>query len=572
MWGKNWDKPDYLKEMKSWNKYGWLITLSCLYFTLNGQENIHITATDSCTSIQFQNSKVDTTFYFMVPELEQYYSIDYQNTADTQWIHLEQQSFHFRDCAGLKIRFWGDCNDKTIQINIHYDFSKDNMVFSSAFMPAYQTLFANIKHTNHSIKSKSSLLIVYYQDFKNVLTNFAERKTQNDIDCYLLEVHATHSITTIQQNIKNYYELYHPDYLLFIGDDEHIPTYRMDEALSDWRYTLLKGNDDFPEMIVGRISANNIEELNLQLDKINNRNELSFSKKAIGIASDNYSDISGIYDWEYMRALRTLLLNKNFLTVYELYDGSQGEEDADGNPTTNHILEKVNEGVSLINYLGYGSYDEWETGNFTNTDINYLTNTNEYPLVISSACLNGYFADRDCLAEKWMKASYNGQACGAAACLMFSSLIDWDAAIYGQQMINANLPPTDSCVRLGDIFLQTYVQLLMHLERSKDALSWIYFGDPMLETYPKHTTRITDYFKEDINVYPNPTSNQLSIDNGNLIIKEIFLYDIMGKEVGRCLPHTYEKSISVNHLQKGIYLLKIVFPDESFCIKKIIKI
>ena len=553
------------------NKYGWLIALTCLHLSFFGQVGFHCIFNDSCTSLYFQNSKIDTNLYVVVPANASDYSISYIHSSDTQWLHYDTHRFQFRDCAGLRIRFWGDCLDKSIRINIHHDFSNDKKIVSPVFIPAYQSLFANFNPDTYGIRHRSSMLILCYDEFTSVLEDFIERKMQVGIDCYLVEENPSDTSCSIQQIIKSYYEAYSPDFLLLVGDDLHIPSYRSEEALSDWQYAYIEGDDAYPEMIVGRISANIAEEAEVQLNKSIHRNKSIFSKKAIGIASDDYSCFSGKYDWEYLRGIRTLLLNKNFLTVYELYDGSQGGEDADGNPDATLLLEKINEGVSLINYLGYGSYDEWESGNFTNARTDSLTNTQSFPIVVSSACLNGHFADRECLAEAWMKASYNGQPCGAAACLMFSSLINWDAAIYAQQVFNAALPAIDDNAFIGTIYLQTYINMLMHLNRSKDASQWILFGDPSLWIYPDIKESISDFSFNNTLVYPNPASDFLHIDNGTRNINEISIYETSGKGIKRIFPLKNQYALFIDYLPKGIYFLKIISSDNTYCVKKIVK-
>lgn len=548
-----------------------ILFLYCIFFRVVGQGKIQIEISDTCTYIQFQNIHVDTTLYFVIPSDEQYYALNFQNKRDTQFLHIEKQCFVFRECHGLKVRCTGNCVDKTVTIVLNHDFSKEINCISPAFLPAYRHLFANFKEKDYLPNTQSSMLIMCYTTFTESINDFMESKRQEGIICSLLSVAPNDSVDEIQKKITDFYELYRPDYLLLIGDDEQIPSYRIDETLSDCRYALLKGEDDFPEMIVGRISANTLDALNLQFEKIRKRNSLSFSGKAIGIASDKYSSLTGKYDWEYMRENRNILLNKKFNTVYEYYDGSQGKEDAEGNPSTQEIVNRINQGVSVVNYLGVGSYDEWETGNISVSDLDNLSNTTEFPIVVSAACLNGYFAGRECLAEKWMTASYNGQASGAVAALMFSSLVDWDESISAQKTLNDFLPHIDSVMRFGSIYLQTYIEMLRYWQRAKGALTWIYFGDPSVYAYPNKTQKVSLSPSEQLELYPNPVTDALIIDNAKRIIKEVKIYDVSGKEVKRKMIQDTKTTVNTMNLPKGLYMLKIIFDNQSCCFKKIIK-
>lgn len=551
------------------NKFGFLVVFSCFCFSLHGQVQINVSVNDTLTTVSFQNSLIDTILYFVIPNDNQKYSLCYQYEEDTQYVHTEQEVFYFKDCKGLKVTFRGNCSQQKVTILLRHNFSTQNQEVSSVFYPAYQQLFANFQGIGFYQKNTSLLLIVSPNLFVSSLSEFVQQKNQKGIQTQILTITSSLTSDSIQKMICNMYSLYHPDYLLLIGDDDLIPTYHLTDGLSDERFALIEGKDDFPEMIVGRLSVNTLEELIFQIKKIENRNSNNFSKTAAHIASENYSGNTGIYDWQYLRAIKNHLLTKEFTTVNELYDGSQGEDDEAGNPSEETIINRINKGVSLINYLGYGSYDVWGSGNISTQSLENLTNTTEFPIVIAGACLNGYFADRECLAEKWMNVSINDSACGAAACLMFSSLIDWDAAVLAQQSVNENLPNTDSNCSLGNIYLQTYVKMITQLERSKDALSWIFFGDPSMSVYPEKASDIIRYPGEnELTIYPNPAVNQCIITSDKQL-RSIQLFSLTGQKLLDKTLQTQTTIVDISNLKTGVYFIKINVEDGSLITKKI---
>lgn len=71
--------------------------------------------------------------------------------------------------------------------------------------------------------------------------------------------------------------------------------------------------------------------------------------------------------------------------------------------------------------------------------------------------------------------------------------------------------------------------------------------------------------KASVLVYPNPTVDVVHIDSKNL--KSTILYDMNGKK----LLESNKTEISVSHLPKGVYVLRIVTSDNSIVSKKIIK-
>lgn len=558
----------FLTKRKSFHKVCYsFIFFSAFLFSSFGQGNIQLSFTDTSTSIQCRH-KIDTVLYLVVPENQ--YSIYFENSSDTDYLHMDTAVFYFRDCFGLRLHLYGNCENKTINVHVAHTFPHDHLAISKAFLQTYRNLFVNFNEKNYADKTSMDMLILCYAPFGSALFTYIKQKEKQNINCLLITVIKALSTDKLQQIIQSVYETDQPEFLLLVGDYQYITSYDMDEALSDLRYGMIKGTDDYPEMIVGRIAVNDEDELALQIKKILSNPTIPLSKKAVGIASDSYSNLTGIYDWEYMRNIRYELLNKDFEKVYEFYEGSQGEEDSEGNPLPDDIIEAVNQGVSLINYLGYGSYDEWETGEINNNELQKLRDTSQYPIVISSACLNGHFAGRRCLAEQWMNASFNGQACGARAAWMFSSLIDWDAAIYAQQLLNDLVPPKEENILLADMYLQTYIHMLCSLQRSKDALSLIFFGDPSQWFYPFPTDNIVQIDSTDIWVYPNPSQQLLNIYKKNGIIKEVKLFDLHGKIVKEQYIYNYHGILFMDDLPPGMYVLKIICDKGESIYKKIV--
>jgi hypothetical protein len=71
-----------------------------------------------------------------------------------------------------------------------------------------------------------------------------------------------------------------------------------------------------------------------------------------------------------------------------------------------------------------------------------------------------------------------------------------------------------------------------------------------------------------LQIYPNPTVGQLIIDNGELMINNVELFDAYGKSVLRQGKQSGAiQKIDISHLANGIYLLKI----NNNIVKKIIK-
>jgi len=67
-----------------------------------------------------------------------------------------------------------------------------------------------------------------------------------------------------------------------------------------------------------------------------------------------------------------------------------------------------------------------------------------------------------------------------------------------------------------------------------------------------------------LKIYPNPVNDQLTIENQESVIKEVRVYDILGREMNKSYPNDLKTTINTNHLIEGIYILKIKTENYSF--------
>jgi hypothetical protein len=410
-----------------------------------------------------------------------------------------------------------------------------------------------------SSQQREKMLIVSPASFSTQLNAYMTAKQADKVDCKLIIVDSAENFQTIKQKIATVYAEFQADFLLLIGDFQHIPSYPIDEGLSDMQYGILSDDDAVPAMVVGRFSVETAAHLQTMIER-----SLAYkncSKTAVGIASQYRSELTQLTDYEQVRKMNAFLENKGFRIVAELFDGIN-----EVNPTPRDVINVLNQGITWVNYAGYGNYQGWNTSGFSNQHIDSLQNSEELPIILSAACLNGHFAQRECFAEKWLRATSNGNPIGARAVVMSSLLADWDATLSGMLLMCENLPASENNCRLGTLYLQAYLHISNELQRKKEAKCWLLFGDPSLWIYPPAETKIKEppTLQSDF-LYPNPSKNTLI----SSLKGRLQLFDLKGNLLSETIIQSEHEPISIKDLPTGIYTA-ILYGENMVRVQKVV--
>ncbi|HRZ49813.1 MAG TPA: C25 family cysteine peptidase, partial [Bacteroidales bacterium] len=216
-----------------------------------------------------------------------------------------------------------------------------------------------------------------------------------------------------------------PSYLLIVGDVAQIPAFNGSAGnhVTDLYYAEYTG-DIYPELEYGRFSATSVAQLQPQIDKTLMVDQFSmpsagYLENGLLVAGNDANNASIYANGQMHYAENEYVKPLNGMQAYAfLYPASSGQ--------ISQIVQRFNEGVSLVNYSAHGSSSGWSDPAFTSTTVQSLTNTGRYPTVISNACETGKFGLSQCFGETLLRAENKG----AAGHIGASDLTYWDEDYY----------------------------------------------------------------------------------------------------------------------------------------------
>lgn len=363
----------------------------------------------------------------------------------------------------------------------------------SRFADVYSRHFLNYSMDDYTpVDEFGNMLIICYADFLDEIEPYVDWKIKTGIPVEVVDVAEIGDSSAIKNYIKNYYVLHGLTFVLLVGDAGQVPASMVGGNDSDVNYSYTAGNDHYPDLFVGRFSAENGEHVITQVERTLNYEtnpvaDTTWYRKAIGIASSEGPGDDNEYDYQHMRNIgNNKLLPYTYNYAHELFDGSQGGNDEAGNPTPTMVANAINAGASIINYTGHGSQNSWGSSGFSSSNINtMLTNVGKLPFIISVACVNGDFVNATCFAETWMRKEHNSAPAGAVATLMSTINQSWNPPMCGQDAMNDILAETfENNIKhtFGGITMNGCMQMNDDYESGGDEMTdtWTIFGDPSL--------------------------------------------------------------------------------------------
>ena len=232
------------------------------------------------------------------------------------------------------------------------------------------------------------------------------------------------SAEEIKDYLQNAYDTWEnpPEFVVLVGDVSGViqcPAFYVEGYLTPWdvsdhNYTLLDGEDYFPDVFIGRLSVQSQMDLMTIVSKIINYEQhpfmdIEWQKRALMVGF--VQEWNGYSQRETLMGIRNKLLDFEYAAVDTFINPWQ--------QGTVLLANAISQGESFVCYRGTGSPFSWggtATAMFTTEDISTLTNGFMLPLVTSITCGGGDFASEQhttCFGEKWVSAGSPSDPQGA---------------------------------------------------------------------------------------------------------------------------------------------------------------
>ena len=345
------------------------------------------------------------------------------------------------------------------------------------------------------VADEGSLLVICPDRFLDAMQPFVDWKNMSGRPTTMVSLSEIGGNNTdlIKSYILNCYN--NPDenlcYVLLVGDYADLTPKAMSGGASDIWFGQLEGNDYYPEVFVGRFSAETVTDVQNQVTKViyyerDITAQANWLDKGIGIGSSEGAGSGhngGESDYQHIEYIRDTLLHYTYSEVSQHYHGV-------GVGTNAAMLrENFNNGASICNYCNHGSQTNWYVGSFNNSQVNALVNDYKWPVIWSTACLNGQFNySQPCFAEAWMRATNNstGVPTGAIGGMFSWTSQPWQPPMTGQDEMVDVLCEWRNADHyhhtLGGASLNGNMRILdLHpSDQGATHNTWILFGDPSL--------------------------------------------------------------------------------------------
>jgi hypothetical protein len=288
---------------------------------------------------------------------------------------------------------------------------------------------------------------------------------------------ATTYITLLGDMSFDYRHLWASDRPDFIPSIPY-QAYTFGQAPSDNLIVCIEGDDEIPDLAIGRLSCETVDEGNILVDKIINYpsdNTKNWKQNVLLMGGGIDADDEAIFGFnDQCEYLDNTYLKPNGIAaskVYRFPDRPEYNSYQGGGP---EIRNQFDKGAVIANYYGHGGGGQWDL-TFTNDDIYALNNGGRLPFISSVTCYTAHFDNQDIFGEKFSKVPGKG-------CIAFfgsSGLTWWQAGQYVNDSLFDEIFNKKNYI-IGSAILNAKIRSFSPYISSQISLLTL-LGDPAIE-------------------------------------------------------------------------------------------
>ncbi|RLD60384.1 MAG: hypothetical protein DRJ05_04765 [Bacteroidetes bacterium] len=263
------------------------------------------------------------------------------------------------------------------------------------------------------------------------------------VEAYTDDANVGTTTTSIKSYLQGFYNNPPAGYnaqsfVLIVGDVAQIPTFSgtAGSHYTDLYYCEYTG-DIFPECYYGRFSAENLTELQPQIDKTLEYEQYlmpdpSFLDEVVMAAGDDSS-----HELTWGNGQINYGTTNYFNLAHGITSHTYLQDEPSGGNYSQLIRGNVSDGVAYANYTAHCGPSGWANPSFGTSDIPALSNAHKYPLMVGNCCQSNTFYADDCFGEELLMAVDKG----ALGYIGGSNNTFWDEDYWwgvGYEAISAN--------------------------------------------------------------------------------------------------------------------------------------
>ncbi|UCE18507.1 MAG: hypothetical protein JSV84_16920 [Gemmatimonadota bacterium] len=396
---------------------------------------------------------------------------------------------------------------RSLRVKVHV---QGGHVSNTAIPEAFEKFYRSSVLNYHAPSSSQELvrggyLIVtpdIYYEALQPLVEWKRQKGHHTEVVRLSQIGANPDNDEIRNYIMNYYaqSAVPLEYVVLVGDVAELPTFfyydEMEENYSplgpwdaaDHPYSMLDGDDYFPDVFVGRLSVSSVNEMHTVVNKI-----VSYERDPYVGQTEWYKSALLVCNYGGIASARTInlwigekMLDNGFTQVDTSFTFNMLDCDV------GFISSVINSGVSYINYRGELDWGGWTSpDNYNNIDA--LNNGFMLPVITDFVCRSAAFYF-NCPAEAWLRAGSVLSPRGAVAVMgptaintkgYFNNALD--GGFYAGVFDDSLSTPGQALARAK---MELYMQYPLnrgpgHAHNSVECYFYMYtlMGDPGLEMW-----------------------------------------------------------------------------------------